>query len=195
MKNRAILFCDNNDKIETLAEFLVRANWEIISAGETARILTAKNIPFREYECLDNSDPDGEIFPNLVKNILKAGRTSYFSDDSEDQITLVCTNLNITNMTANQLYNLYFIKKEISIKKTFMLHAAIKNYSSVLILTDPADYSDAMLKIRTDSISQDFRIFLASKALNISSAFSAALSDSIFIQNKKFFFPSYFMIP
>ena len=47
MKNRAILFCDNNDKIETLAEFLVRANWEIISAGETARILTAKNIPFR----------------------------------------------------------------------------------------------------------------------------------------------------
>ena len=195
MKNRAILFCENNDKIETLAEFLVRSNWEIISAGETARILTAKNIPFREYECLDNSDPDGEIFPNLVKNILKAGRTSYFSDDSEDQITLVCTNLNITNMTANQLYNLYFIKKEISIKKTFMLHAAIKNYSSVLILTDPADYSDAMLKIRTDSISQDFRIFLASKALNISSAFSAALSDSIFIQNKKFFFPSYFMIP
>ena len=195
MKNRAILFCENNDKIETLAEFLVRSNWEIISAGETARILTANNIPFREYECLDNSDPDGEVFPNLVKNILNAGRTAYFSDDSEDQISLVCTNLNITNMPAKQLYNLYFVKKEISLKKTFMLHAAVKNYNSVLILTDPLDYADAMLKIRTDSISQEFRIFLASKALNISSAFSASLSDSIFIQKEKYFFPTYFMIP
>ena len=46
MKKKAILYTSNFEKLATLAQYLVHDDWEIISAGETARFLKENNIPF-----------------------------------------------------------------------------------------------------------------------------------------------------
>ena len=79
---------------------------------------------------------------------------------------------------------------------TTVLRNAFRNYENLLILTDPADYKEAMIQLRTNSISKDFRIYLAAKALNLVSAFDAGLSASI-LQSPSFDekFMNYLMMP
>lgn len=194
MKNRAILYCEKNDKIDVLAEYLIKTNWEIISAGETARILTAKNIPFREYDCLENINTESDVFPNLLRDILTTGKNVYQTEEN-NQISLVCVNLKVTPFSAKEMYDSYILSQDIDIKHTYLIHAAIKNFPSVLILTDPEDYNDAIVKLSTESVDTDFKIYLAGKALNILSARNAAISDSILMNYEKSAFPNYFMIP
>ena len=93
-------------------------------------------------------------------------------DDEEDNIFIICMNVLPAINTAivskqfdTQICpNNYFV--------TTLLRNAFKNYENLLILTDPEDYKEAMIQIRTGNISKDFRLYLAAKALNMVSAFA-----------------------
>ena len=52
-----------------------------------------------------------------------------------------------------------------------------------MILCDPADYKEAMIQLRTDNISKEFRIYLAAKALNLVSAFDGGIASSILLND------------
>ncbi len=194
MKNKAILYCENNEKIEILAQFLIKSNWQILSAGETARFLTSKNIPVTECPFLENSFLETTSFVKILKEIFVAGKTVYQYEES-DSISLVCTNFNVADKPVQEMFDSYFYKKEIDLVRQSLLNVAIKNYKSVLVLTDPIDYNDAMLRLSTENIKEDFRLYLVSKALNLSSAYSAAASDTIMLCTKKHTFPNFFMLP
>lgn len=195
MKKKAILYCENNDKIEMLGEFLHKSGWGIFSGGKTGKILKANKIPYTEIECFGEDLPADTDYSFLVYRVGVTGRNVYASQDNEDQVQLVCVNVNAGYYKRSDFFEANGEHTGIDVKHTFLIQAAVKNYSSVLVLTDPDDYREAVIQIRTDSVSEDFRFYLAGKALNLISAYQAAIADSIILERKKVFYPNYFMIP
>ena len=85
-------------------------------------------------------------------------------------------------MTANDFLENDKSDNCIDLNSISMIRTAAKNYNNVIILTDPEDYEEAIIQIKTDSISSRFKLYLAGKALNLTSAYDATCSCSILQQ-------------
>ena len=94
MKKKAILYTSNFEKLAILAQYLVHDDWEIISAGETARFLKENNIPFQVAKPLLSNANSDDSFISILHMILASGRNLLESSlYTEDVINLVCMNL------------------------------------------------------------------------------------------------------
>jgi len=58
-----------------------------------------------------------------------------------------------------------------------MIRAAAKNYPSVLVLVDPADYPEALERLRTESVDLDYRCRLAEKAFQHVASYDTAVAQ------------------
>ena len=202
MIKRAVIHVENTENLVDFAEFLVSDGWTILSANKTEEILRKQKIPVTKESALSENNMFISDTSKLIRRIML---TKYHEedeqyithpDDEEDNIFIVCMNVLpaintsiVSKQFDNQLCpNNFFV--------TTLLRNAFKNYENLLILTDPEDYKEAMIQIRTGNISKDFRIYLAAKALNMVSAFDAGLSSSI-LQSHKFnqVFMNYMMLP
>lgn len=189
MTKRAIIHVENAENILEFAEFLASSGWTIISANKTEELLKKNKIPVvREPALLENT-----LYVNDTSQLLRKITYTHFPDSDdvyttqydqdENNIFIVCMNAYPKLEKDGNLQQIKEFTKPINYYVTTIIRSAFTNYENVLILTDPADYKEAMIQLRTNDISGKFRLYLAGKALNLVSAFDSGIAASI-LQNK-----------
>lgn len=196
MKKKAVLYTQNFEKLATLVQSLVHEGWEIISAGATADFLKAQNIAVTVDRSLEEKNIPNPNFTRLCDMILRTNRAIQSSQYyTEAFVNLVCVNIQPAFQKLNDFLENDKSDNCIDLNSISMIRTAAKNYNNVIILTDPEDYEEAIIQIKTDSISSRFKLYLAGKALNLTSAYDATCSCSILQQGEGIVYPSYYMIP
>ena len=168
----------------------------------TTIILRKQKIPVTKESALSENNMFMADTSKLVRRVMMTKYhdedETYIShpDDEDNNIFIVCMNLlpSINTSILSKQFDNQLCPKNFFVST--ILRNAFRNYENLLILTDPEDYKEAMIQIRTGNISKDFRIYLAAKALNMVSAYDAGLSASI-LQSPKFNEPfmNYMMLP
>ena len=202
MTKRAVIHVENTENLVEFAEFLVSEGWIILSANKTEEILKKQKIPVtRENSLSENNMVKADTY-KLIRRLMM---TKYHEEDEpyishpdaeDNNIFIVCMNMlpSINTSIVSKQFDDQLYPKNFFVTTT--LRCAFANYENLLILTDPNDYKEAMIQLRTGNISKDFRTYLAAKALNLVSAFDAGLSASI-LQSSKYneLFMNYMMLP
>ena len=185
MAKRALISVFNKDGIHDLASFLSESGWEILSTGGTAKHLNARNIPVTDVssvtgfpECLDGRVKT--LHPAIHAGLLARRDLPAHLD------TLTRMNLSAVDLVCVNLYPFFEKRKEglsgeeliefIDIGGPAMLRSAAKNYRDVIVLTDPADYTETMAGVRDGNLSEAFRKRLAGKVFGLTSAYDAAIA-------------------
>ena len=202
MTKRAVIHVENTENLVEFAEFLAAEGWIILSANKTEEILRKQKIPVTKESALSENNMFMADTSKLVRRVMMTKYhdedETYIShpDDEDNNIFIVCMNLlpSINTSILSKQFDNQLCPKNFFVST--VLRNAFRNYENLLILTDPEDYKEAMIQIRTGNISKDFRIYLAAKALNMVSAYDAGLSASI-LQSPKFNEPfmNYMMLP
>ncbi len=192
MKKKALLYTSNTDKLVNLAQFLVHDDWEIISAGSTADFLKKQNIRITVEKSIDSDLYTDDSFSKILTMLLIAGH-DFSKNNTAEKIRLVCINLDTGFRPLNDFKEDDKLDNCIDLKTNFIIRSAAKNYNNVMLLTDPADYDEAIVQLRNNNISSEFCLYLAGKALNMTSAYDAASANSILYQKVEF--PNYFLYP
>lgn len=188
MTKRAIIHVENAENILEFAEFLVSSGWTILSANRTEDVLKKHKIPVvREPALVENT-----LYMNDTSQLVRRILLSRYDEEEdsytqytqeENNIYLVCMNVNPVVTTDFPFNQIKTVTKPINYYVSTIIRNSFANYENVLILTDPADYKEAMIQIRTDDISDKFRTYLAGKALNMVSAIDSGIAASI-LENK-----------
>lgn len=189
MNKIALLHVENTDNILEFAEFLASEGWTLMSANQTEDYLKRNKIPVVHEQSLEESNLRYNDNTNLIKRVLSSrlpdeSNPIKFGDHNAPAIQILCMNVQPVLRKLNALKRTPASIKQNNFFISTLIRSSFVNYENLLILTDPADYKEAMIQIRTDNISQDFRLYLASKALNMISAYDSAISDSVLMYSK-----------
>ena len=185
MKKRAIVSVFYKDGILELASFLSGSGWEILSTGGTSRYLQENKIPVTDVssvtgfpECLDGRVKT--LHPAIHAGILARRDVQSHID------TLKNLNLEPIDLVCVNLYPFFEkVQAGLSVEETIefidiggpgMLRSAAKNYRDVIVLTDPADYAEAMDSLKAGNIPLDFKKRLAGKVFDLTAAYDAAIA-------------------
>jgi phosphoribosylaminoimidazolecarboxamide formyltransferase/IMP cyclohydrolase len=203
MAKRALISVFNKDGIHELASFLSESGWEILSTGGTSKRLKEENVPVTDVasvtgfpECLDGRVKT--LHPAVHAGLLARRDIPAHMDTLERMnlpaIDLVCVNLypffeklraelprdSAESKESSDSPESAGLSGEtiefIDIGGPAMLRSAAKNYRDVIVLTDPADYAEAMAGIRAGGVPEAFRKYLAGKVFDLTSAYDAAIA-------------------
>lgn len=182
----AIIHVENTEGIVDFARFLSESGWTIFSANKTEDLLKKEKIPVTREHALQESNTYINDTAELIQKIISSSCNENDPNYSQsNNITLICMNvlpmLHPTNLekrlnTTSKPFNFYI---------STILRTAFLNYENILILTDPDDYKEAIIQLKTDSITPEFRVYLAAKALNLVSAFDGGLASSVLMKSEK----------
>ncbi len=182
MNKRAVIQVENTENLIDFASFLVSDGWTLLSANKTEEILKNQKIPVTHEIALSENNAYINESSALIRRIMTSRYDESYasqSDSEENNIFIVCMNLipNLNPTITSKQFDNQLCPQNFFISTA--LRNAFRNYENLLILTDPADYKEAMIQLKTDNITDEFRIYLAAKALNLVSAYDAGLSASI----------------
>ena len=196
MKNRALLYTDDTDNLTALVHCLIKHGCEILSAGQTGKLLADADIAYTAVSVFDDSPRTFGDYEAMLQSLVTSGRQNEFGrSDETGAIRLVCINLEPVSHARKNYKSLDSVADKIDMRALSFIQAACKNYKNILILTDPVDYEEVIVKIETQSISEAFRLYLAAKAFNMISACTAAAGNAILQQAGDKSYPRYFMLP
>ena len=161
------------------------AGWEILSTGGTSRYLQENNIPVTDVsavtgfpECLDGRVKT--LHPAIHAGLLARRDVKSHVDTLQElglqTIDLVCVNLYPFFEKVQAGLSLEETVEFIDIGGPTMLRSAAKNYRDVIVLTDPADYSETIKSLSEGNVSPEFKKRLAGKVFNLTSAYDAAVA-------------------
>lgn len=184
MVKNAIIHVEDSTNIIDFAKFLNDSGWNIFSADKTENLLKNNNIPVIHEHNLDETNNYLDDHSHFMRKIMMTKIPEYENEkedqNNNDNIQIICLNVIPS-------FNFLLMNKKNSVSynptRFFILtiiHNAYINYENLLILTDPDDYKEAMIQLRTESVSKEFRLYLASKALNLISSCDSGISASIF---------------
>lgn len=190
MKKRALIHVENTQNLGELADYLYKSGWELISANKTETFLRNLNIPVIHEDALEQTTKTNSGYSLVEQQILSVQPSqSVFDGNSslahlsetnhENEISLVCINFRPVLQTIAQEHQFTALQRPANFFVTSILRTAYYNSENILILTDPEDYREAILQLMTDSISAEFRTYLAAKALNMVSAYDSGIACSI----------------
>jgi phosphoribosylaminoimidazolecarboxamide formyltransferase/IMP cyclohydrolase len=185
MKQRALISVFNKDGIRELAAFLTDSGWEILSTGGTSKHLQEHTVPVTDVssvtgfpECLDGRVKT--LHPAIHAGLLARRDLPAHMD------TLKSLNLSTIDLVCVNLYPFFEkVQAGLSLEETVefidiggptMLRSAAKNYRDVIVLTDPADYAEAIAGLKAGGVPADFRKKLAGKVFDLTSAYDAAIA-------------------
>jgi len=185
MKKRALISVFYKDGILELASYLNDAGWEIISTGGTSKYLQENKIPVSDVslvtgfpECLDGRVKT--LHPAIHAGLLaRRGEKSHVETLQSlglSAIDLVCVNLYPFFEKVQAGLSLDETVEFIDIGGPSMLRSAAKNFGDVVVLSDPADYAEAISGLKAGNVPLEFRKRLAGKVFNLTSAYDAAIS-------------------
>lgn len=184
---RAIISVSDKTNIDLLGQGLAELGAEIYSTGGTQRALQAAGVPVRPV-----SDLTG--FPEMLNGRVKTlhpavhGGILARRDVPADLDDLTRQELGLIDLVAVNLYpfettiaqpnvTLKAALEQIDIGGPTMLRAAAKNFSAVLTLCDPADYSAVLAALKQPGgPDKAFRQRLAAKAFRHTAVYDAIIS-------------------
>jgi len=189
MKKRALISVFYKDGILELASYLNRTGWEILSTGGTAKYLHENKIPVTDVsavtafpECLDGrvKTLHPAIHAGLLARRAEPSHMKTLRSLGLSAIDLVCVNLYPFFEKVQSAYNGGLSLQEtiefIDIGGPSMLRSAAKNFADVIVLTDPADYAEAVSGLEAGNVPPEFRKRLAGKVFSLTSAYDAAIA-------------------
>lgn len=201
MTKRAIIHVENTENILEFADYLANSGWTILTANKTEELLRKQKIPvIREQALVENTLYVTDT-SQLVRRILQTKyeeENQYYSEDNfdENNIYIVCINVTpkMHTLPENNIQDSQICPSDFFIST--ILRGSCSNYENVMILTDPADYKEAIIQLKTGEITKSFRTYLAAKALNLISAYDGGISASV-LQSQTYNenFMNYLMYP
>ncbi|MCS6888704.1 MAG: bifunctional phosphoribosylaminoimidazolecarboxamide formyltransferase/IMP cyclohydrolase [Chloroflexus sp.] len=183
---RALLSVYNKSGIVEFAQALHELGVEIISTGQTQRVLQAAGIP-----ALAVSEVTGfpEILDGRVKTLHPAihagllarrdlpGHLAELAAHGLKPIDLVVVNLYPFAATiARPDVTMAEAQEQIDIGGVALLRAAAKNFPAVLVLVDPADYAGVLVGLRAGEVPLGERQRLAAKAFAHTAEYDATIA-------------------
>jgi len=185
---RAILSVTDKTGLAEFGEFLVEQGCELVSTGGTKKMLQGAGLPV-------TSVSDVTDFPEILGGRVKTlhphihGGILADKDNPEHLATLkelgirtfdlICVNLyNFADAAARGL-DLRGAVEEVDIGGPCMLRATAKNFHSMLVLPDPADYQAAMQEMRDNDmrVGLAMRQAMAVKTFRATSAYDGMIAD------------------
>lgn len=184
---RALLSVSNKDGIVDFGKELAALGWELVSTGGTYKALTDAGLEVLQVSEVTNSPEmlDGRVktlHPKIHGGILaRRDLDSHRQEMDEHGITgidLVAVNLYPFEATVQQDgLTEQDVVEQIDIGGPAMLRAAAKNFAHVIIITNPADYSAVIERLRTDNLSVADRRELAAKAFGHVSTYDSLVAE------------------
>ncbi|RQP14525.1 MAG: bifunctional phosphoribosylaminoimidazolecarboxamide formyltransferase/IMP cyclohydrolase PurH [Chryseobacterium sp.] len=189
MKKRALISVSDKTGLTEFAAFLEQKGYELISTGGTFKHLKDAGLnPIQIDEVTD--------FPEMLDGRVKTlhpkvhGGLLALRDNEEHMATVREHGIGLIDMVIVNLYPFFEnVNKDISLagKVEFidiggpsMLRSAAKNFGSVTVLTDVADYQLVKEEIEeSGDTTEQTRKRLAGKVFNLTSAYDAAISKML----------------
>jgi phosphoribosylaminoimidazolecarboxamide formyltransferase / IMP cyclohydrolase len=189
---RALLSVSDKSNIVEFATSLINLGFEIISTGGTFKMLKDSGLSAIE---IDEITKFPECFEGRVKTLNpyvhggilhRRDKQSHLDQAKElgvEAIDLVCVNLYPFKATIEKTDDFEEIIENIDIGGPAMVRSAAKNFDSVMIITDPSDYSLALNALQNDQNSVEFRRSLMIKAYEHTAAYDSMIANYM---NKRF---------
>ncbi len=194
---RALLSVSDKTGLVEFARGLSELGWDLISTGGTARALRGVGLAPR-----DISDITGfpEVMDGRVKTLHPAVHGALLARRDEPThmqvlqeqgfapIDLVAVNLYPFRQTAARPdVTPDDVIEQIDIGGPSMLRSAAKNFASVTVVVDPADYARVLAALRDSHDDLDLRRLLAGKVYAHTAAYDAAISAWFAAQRDEMF--------
>lgn len=184
---KALISVSDKTGVVEFAKGLVALGWEILSTSGTMKLLKESGVPVTSV-----SDVTGfpEICDGRVKTLhpkihgaLLARRDTpehmkELRDNGIDTIDLVCVNLYPFRETiAKPDVTMEDAVEHIDIGGPSMLRSAAKNWESVTVVCNPADYETILSEIKADgNTTRETRLKLSAKAYTHTAEYDMAIS-------------------
>lgn len=183
---RALLSVYDKEGIVDFARNLIDLGWQIISTGGTYETLYQAGLEIKSVESVTGQKEilggrvktlHPKIFAGLLYKRSDEDHVKTMEDEDIQAIDMVVCNLYPFEKTLDQGASHSQIIEMIDIGGPSMLRAAAKNYGDVLVVTDKDDYSHVIEKLKEDSVSADFRKYLAAKAFKTTQSYDQNISN------------------
>lgn len=182
---RALISVYDKSGLEDLARGLHEAGVQLVSTGSTAQTIAAAGVPVVEVaeitgfpECLEGRVKT--LHPRIHAGILADRRKQDHVDQLEElgvePFDLVVVNLYPFQETVASGADQDQIIEKIDIGGPSMVRAAAKNHHAVAVLTDPAQYDDAVRAAAEGGFDLDARRRLAAGAFAHTAAYDTAVA-------------------
>ena len=184
---RALLSVSDKSGIVELGRALAAAGVQLISTGGTARLLEKEGVRVTEVSAHTGF---AEMLDGRVKTLhpkIHGGLLARRDDPSHlaairaagiEPIDLLVVNLYPFAATvADPDCRLEDAIENIDIGGPAMLRAAAKNYASVAVVVDPADYAKVLAEMKSGGVSAATRFSLAKKAFAHTAAYDGAVAN------------------
>ncbi|PHO09467.1 bifunctional phosphoribosylaminoimidazolecarboxamide formyltransferase/IMP cyclohydrolase PurH [Malaciobacter canalis] len=189
---RALISVSDKSGVENFARELVGLGYEIISTGGTYKKLQEAGIAVIEA---DEVTKFPECFEGRVKTLnpyihggilYRRDKDSHKTQAKElgvEGIDLVCVNLYPFKETIEKTDDFEQIIENIDIGGPAMVRSAAKNFDSVIIVTDVADYDTVLNNLKNDTNTVEFRRDMMIKAYEHTAAYDSMIANYM---NKRF---------
>lgn len=189
---RALISVSDKSGVENFAKELVTLGYEIISTGGTYKILKDAGISVIEAneitkfpECFEGRVKT--LNPYIHGGILhRRDKQSHLDQAKElgvEGIDLVCVNLYPFKATIEKTDDFEEIIENIDIGGPAMVRSAAKNFDSVIIVTDVADYDLVLNNLKNNTNTVEFRRDMMIKAYEHTAAYDSMIANYM---NKRF---------
>ena len=189
---RALISVSDKSGVVNFAKELMKLGYEIISTGGTYSKLKEEGIAVIEAnevtkfpECFEGRVKT--LNPYIHGGILhRRDKQSHLDQARElgvEGIDLVCVNLYPFKATIEKTTNFEEIIENIDIGGPAMVRSAAKNFDSVIIVTDVADYDLVLNNLKNNTNTYEFRRDLMIKAYEHTASYDSMIANYM---NKRF---------
>jgi phosphoribosylaminoimidazolecarboxamide formyltransferase/IMP cyclohydrolase len=183
---RALISVSDKSGVENFAKELVSLGYEIISTGGTYNKLKDAGIAVIEAnevtkfpECFEGRVKT--LNPYIHGGILhRRDKQSHLDQAAQlgvEGIDLVCVNLYPFKATIEKTDDFEEIIENIDIGGPAMVRSAAKNFDSVIIVTDVADYDVVLNNLKNDTNTVEFRRDMMIKAYEHTAAYDSMIAN------------------
>lgn len=182
----ALLSVSDKTGLIEFAQGLSALGWQLLSTGGTAKALRAAGVPVRDVSEVTNFP---EMLDGRVKTLHPAVHGGLLArrDVPEHMAALSAQEIAPIDLVAVNLYPFEEtaahpnatseeIIEQIDIGGPSMLRSAAKNFASVTVIVDPADYPRVLASLQASDDDLDLRKLLAEKVFARTAAYDAAIA-------------------
>ena len=184
---RALISVSDKRGLVEFARGLAQLGWEIVSTGGTAKVLTDERIPVVPIEKVTGFPEmmDGRVktlhpavHGGLLARRAVAGDVAALERHKITPIDLVAVNLYPFRETVRRprITESEAIE-QIDIGGPSMLRSAAKNFESVTVVVDPADYARVLEALKAGGVDAPLRRELAIKVFRETASYDAAIAQ------------------
>jgi phosphoribosylaminoimidazolecarboxamide formyltransferase/IMP cyclohydrolase len=183
---RALLSVSDKSGLTEFAAGLHALGWELVSTGGTARAIRDAGLPCADVSAVTRFP---EMLDGRVKTLHPAVHGGLLARRDREEhlaaiaahgiqpIDLVCVNLYPFRDTARKKgVSAEDVIEQIDIGGPSMLRSAAKNFASVTVVADPADYARVLQVLREERDDLDMRRELAAKVFEHTAAYDATIA-------------------